>query len=106
MKNYKEFKKIYIGESDIASLILAGCDENGLVTKKLNFGEDGNYSAYLIECSNVEDVEIGNHYVLIAKFNHWLRIYDDNEKTFDEKAKEFYIYRAGEYGCIIQKINN
>lgn len=35
-----------------------------------------------------------------------IRIYDDNEKTFDEKAKEFYIYRAGEYGCIIQKINN
>lgn len=30
MKSYKEFEKIYIGDSDIASLILAGCDENGL----------------------------------------------------------------------------
>lgn len=37
MKNYKEYEKRFIGASDIAALILVGCDENGLKTSTLDF---------------------------------------------------------------------
>lgn len=89
-RTYKDFPTRYIGSSDIASLILVGCYKNlGLVMKPLHFGED---------------VEIGSHYEKIATFNSWLKIYDDEELTFDVSAKEINIFRAGEYGCIIQII--
>jgi hypothetical protein len=43
MKNYKDFKKTFIGGSDIATLILVGCrNEEGFATEPLHFGEDGN----------------------------------------------------------------
>lgn len=58
MKNYKEYEKRFIGSSDIAALILVGCDENGLKTSTLDFGEDGSYMAYVVD----EDAEIGAHY--------------------------------------------
>ncbi|MFG6393085.1 MAG: hypothetical protein K1W24_02680 [Lachnospiraceae bacterium] len=103
MKNYKDFEKIYIGSSDVAALILAGCyQEEGLKTQTLHFGEDGSYEAYLIEG---EDVTIGSHYKKMATFNHWLKIYDDNKKTFSMRAKEINVYRAGDSGCIVQAIN-
>ena len=46
MKSYKDFEKEFIGDSDIATLIMLGYDskeKDGLLLKKLNFGEDGNY---------------------------------------------------------------
>ena len=102
MKNYKDFEQEYIGESDIATLILVGCrGEEGLKTEQLHFGEDGCYRAYII---TEPDVVIGSHYKKAATFNHWLKIYDDDEKTFEKHAKEINIYRAGDFGCIIQII--
>lgn len=50
MKTYKEFEKQYIGDSDIACLILVGCGENGIKLRELHFGEDnswGNGVGYL-----------------------------------------------------------
>ena len=103
MKSYKEFEQICIGGSDIATLILVGrYQEDGLKTQPLHFGEDGIYRAYLVYGS---DVEIGSHYKKVATFNHWLKIYDDDEKTYEITAKEINIYRAGVFGCIIQIIN-
>ncbi len=102
MKTYRDFEKIYVGESDIASLILVGCyKEDELKTQVLNFGGDGTYGAYIVTDT---DAEIGNHYKKVATFNHWLKIYDDNEKTYEVRAKEITIYRAGDFGCIIQII--
>ena len=49
MRTYKDYKKWNIGSSDIASLLLLGCNENG-----------------------------------------------------DIKAKHISVYRAGEFGCVIQ----
>ena len=99
-KTYKDFETEFIGESDIATLILVGYeDENGLKLEELSFGEDGDYRAYIVYGL---DVEIGSHYRKVATFKHWLKIYDDTEKTFHRHAKEFNIYRAGEFGCIIQ----
>lgn len=101
MKNYKEFDKVFIGGSDIASLILVGCDENGaLVTQPLNFGQDDVYNAYIVD----EKAEIGSHYKEVAKFSHWMKIYDDHELVHYFRAKEIKVYRAGEMGCIVQLI--
>ena len=102
MKTYKDFEQRYIGGSNIAALILVGCrGEEGLKTEQLHFGEDGSYKAYIV---TETDVEIGSHYNKVATFNHWLKIYDDDELTYRINAKEINIYRAGEFGCIIQII--
>lgn len=101
MKNYKEYEKRFIGASDIAALILVGCDENGLKTSTLDFGEDGSYMAYVVD----EDAELGAHYKKVADFKHWLKIYDDDELTYRVNAQEINIYRAGDFGCIIQTIS-
>lgn len=50
MKSYKDFRKECIGDSDIASLVLAGHrDGIGLVTTSLHFGGDDTYYAYIVE---------------------------------------------------------
>lgn len=101
---YKDFEKIYIGSSDIATLVLVGCGDDGVKVGQLNFGSDGSYYAYIVECDNAEEIKIESHYTKVATFNHWLKIYDDDGKTFDGCGKEVNIYRAGQFGCIIQII--
>ena len=99
-KTYKDFEKRFIGSSDISSLTLVGCrNEEGLVSEQLSFGEDGSYHAYVV---TEPDVEIGVHYKKVATFTDWLKIYDEDGRTFDERAREINIYRAGDFGCIIE----
>lgn len=106
MKTYKDFDKIYIGDSDIGSVILAGCREGeGLVSEPLRFGEDGRYTAYLIKRASNEEVEIGSHYEKRASFRSWIRIYDDEELTYKAYAETINIYRSGDFGCIIELVN-
>ncbi len=101
MKNYKEFEQRFIGNSDISTLILVGCNgEEGLKTEQLHFGEDGSYKAYIVN----SETEIGSHYMKVATFNHWLKIYDDEGLTYGVEAEAINIYRAGSFGCIIQII--
>ena len=45
MKNYKEFKRVYLGSSDVASLTLRAPN----ISHVLTFGEDGAYFAYFVE---------------------------------------------------------
>ena len=99
MKNYKEYEKRFIGASDIAALILVGCDENGLKTSTLDFGEDGSYMAYVVD----EDAEIGAHYKKVADFKHWLKIYDDDELTYRINAQEINIYIAPEILAVLYR---
>lgn len=104
MKTYKEYSKEYIGSSDIATLILFGIKENiGPEPMMLFFGEDGSYYAYIIPFN---DVEIGKHYKKITEFTKWLKIYDDRGLVMDINAKKISVYRAGEFGCIIQMTND
>lgn len=50
MKSYKDFEKMYIGESDIASLTMVGfAPEQGLTAQLLHFGGDNAYSAYIVD---------------------------------------------------------
>lgn len=100
-KNYKDCEKIPMGYSDIAVLVLVGCREGqGAVTELLNFGSDGDYSAYIA----LEDTEIGEHYNKVTSFNSWLKIYDDADRIIMLYAQTINIYRAGDFGTIIQLI--
>ena len=60
MKTYKDYQKWNIGSSDIASLLLLGCNENGAEPMLLTFGSDGDYSAYIIP----DNVDIGELNIL------------------------------------------
>lgn len=95
MKHYKEFTKIYIGDSDIASLILRGPDK----LAELRFGGDNSYFAY--ECFG--DVVIGNHYTKVFESSTWLSIYDDHGRVYENyrAGESVRVFRAGDYGCII-----
>ena len=85
MKTYKEYDKVYIGESDIASLILAGYKEGvGLSLSELHFGIDGGYQAYITD----DQAEIGSHYELVQTFQVWLKIYDDSGLTAELNGEE------------------
>ena len=102
MKTYKEYGKITLGYSDIASLTLVGIKgKKELTSEILQFGSDGNYSAYIVP----ENTEIPEHYKEISAFTDWLRIYDDDSKVADLSADEIKIFRAGNFGMIIQIIN-
>lgn len=102
MKNYKHKSKIYIGNSDYASLILAGYMNNkGLTLQELHFYCDGDYWAYELD----ETYSIPQHYSLIAEYHGWMKIYDDEELTKHYKGNIIRVYRAGEFGVIIQVIN-
>ena len=105
MKTYKDFREINIGMSDVASLIMMGIKETGRSLEFLNFGEDGEYYAYLVDREEDKPVEIGSHYKKVATFTNWLKIYDDYESTLDIKGKVINVYRAGEFGCIIEVID-
>lgn len=102
MKNYKDFDKHFIGESDIAALVLVGYRKcEGVIPFMLNFGEDNSYIAYIVYGENIT---IGEHYKEIIRFNNWLKIYDDIGLKKEFKGKQIIVYRAGELGCIVQVI--
>lgn len=103
MKTYKDFKKSYIGSSDIAAILVSGPRGDGdLHAEYISFGEDGAYSAYIV---TDPDAEIGSHYQKVADFSYWMNIYDDSELVSDFHADHIEIYRSGMRGCIIRLIN-
>lgn len=93
---YKNYSKLYLGVSDIASLTLRNA--NGVYT--LNFGGDSSYSAYYV----TDDIAIPEYYSIVFEHKGWLWIYDDNGKTVNIEG-DIVIYRAGDYGCIIKVLN-
>lgn len=101
MKNYKEFRHVSLGDSDIATLIAVGGGHNpetGFIeSKAISFGEDANYEAYLV----MEPAEIGAHYKKVFECDSWLKIYDDYDRTLYIHGKHIEIYRAGMMGIII-----
>lgn len=104
MKNYKDYEMVYLGASDISCLSFRSCGE----IKNLDFGSDGVYWAYLVD----KHCKIPDHYDLKIHFRpdeygkRWLWVYDDRTRTFmTEFANEIKIYRAGDFGIIIQLLN-
>lgn len=103
LNDYHSCEKIRIGSSDIASLIAVGCGKDDLKTAAIDFGEDGDYSAYV--CG--EKTEIPGYYTKVFECHSWLKIYDDTGLVFDSTAysdwfNHFEIYRAGSFGTIIK----
>lgn len=99
-KDYHECEVINLGSSDIASLTI----RSGAITSLLKFGEDGAYSAYLVDKTNEDkEVIIPDYYELVFSCENWLKIYDDNGLTFNGYGC-FNIYRCGNFGCIIEKV--
>lgn len=96
MTHYKEYDKKYIGSSDIASLTLRF--PGGVSV--LNFGEDGSYTAYVVDGK----AELGEHYKQVLQAKYWLKIYDDTDLVRELDGDTITIYRAGDFGCIIQII--
>lgn len=94
MKNYKDYEKVFIGGSNIASLTL----RSPIDATVLNFGEDNNYLAYVVDA----EAEIGEHYKKVYECENWLKIYDDDGLVKEFKADKIEVYRAGEMGCIIR----
>lgn len=98
-KTYKSNLPEFIGTSDIASLTVRAGEFIGA----LDFGEDGSYSAYIVEDAAVV---IPDYYACVFEgVANWLNIYDDNMLNFSKRfdnLKNIKIYRAGDFGCIIQ----
>ncbi|MBR3361143.1 MAG: hypothetical protein IKG39_07375 [Lachnospiraceae bacterium] len=98
MKDYHEYKKKDIGASDIAALVVVGWTQEGVNAKMLNFGEDGSYSAYIVD----EAAEIPESYELVMEFESWVKIYDDSDLMFAASGRNIRIFRRGMQGCIIR----
>ena len=97
MKSYKDFEKVYIGCSDIASLALRSVCK----LEDIRFGGDGCYSAYEVFGN---DVEIGAHYKKVFSGDAWLWVFDDTGRAYDSGYHDGMtvdVYQAGGYGCII-----
>lgn len=101
LHSYKEYNKEYIGSSDYSSLILVGY-ENGVKIIALNFVENANYYAYIVD----DKAYIDSYCIRAAEFTAWMKIYDDDGLIHRFEADVIRVYRAGEMGCIIQLIQN
>ena len=96
---------VSLGGSDIATLIMVGmttedrpATTSHLDMKELNFGEDGEYSAWLID----GDTDVPEHYTLTAEFKNWLKIYDDEGYCTYFRSPFIRVYQSGQFGCLIQ----
>lgn len=99
MSYYKDHVEL-LGSSDVASLVLRGIQDGKEAVKLLNFGEDGDYQAYLIK----NDDEVPSHYHLEEVFQYWMKVYDDDSMTIDLKGDKIEVYKAGMRGCLIRVI--
>lgn len=95
-KDHHSYPVIQLGSSDIAQLLARSWDKVEIIKYQC----DDSYSAYVVD----EHCAIPAHYECVGRFTAWLSIYDDETRTADFKAKEINVYRAGDYGTIIQVI--
>ena len=103
MKSYRDYDRVYIGSSDIASLTIVAPRDNGdPLAKSLDFGIDSNYFAYLVD----GEAKIGDHYKLVQCCRYWMKVFDDQELTLKLHAPIIKVYRAADCGCIIQCLAN
>lgn len=105
-RTYKAYPKQNLGNSDIANITVRyASDEiennNYIHYFNLHFGSDGDYYAYLIDN---DYCKIPQHYELVFdKDVYWADFIDDKEATYHiNKQCNLKIWRAGNFGCIIQ----
>lgn len=94
-------QEVFIGSTEYDTIVLVGSQDNKIVADTLNFSGSGNFTALLIG----DKEKIDSDYKLAAKFNSWLKIYDDDGPVLEIWASEIKIYKDDAVGCIIQLIN-
>lgn len=114
VNNYRNLPAYSLGASDVGHLVMRGLRYGeGEVLEKLEFGGDGEYFARIGNvnnpclppydryfCTTVHD-KAPKYYELVAEFNWELDIFDDQMRTVSIKGTYIYVYRAGDYGCLI-----
>ena len=106
MKSYKDYLLLYLGRSDMASLVLVYFDnvDYELQSRILPMGSDGAYRGRVV----YNDVEIPSHYTKQFSINaSWVKIYDEDTLCWEGKVDAIYeFYTAGERTLLINiKIN-
>lgn len=98
---HHDYEKVFIGSSDSARLEVIHTTENGRLKSYLNFGEDGDYKAYVVD----EKCVIPDTYELICTFEGgYVNIFDDSWNHVFIEGETVQIYRRGDFGCIIKII--
>ena len=102
MKSYKDYLLLYLGRSDMASLVLVYFDnvDYELQSRILPMGSDGAYRGRVV----YNDVEIPSHYTKQFSINaSWVKIYDDKCGCWVGKGDAIYeFYTAGERTLLIK----
>lgn len=98
---HHDYEKVFIGSSDSARLKVIH-RVGGYVSKSyLNFGEDGEYEAYIVD----EKCTIPDTYELRYSFEGgYVDLFDDEGYNVYIKGETVQIYRRGNFGCIIKII--
>lgn len=98
---HHDYEKVSIGSSDSARLEVIHTTENGISKSYLNFGEDGDYKAYVVD----EKCVIPDTYELRCTFESgYVNIFDDSWNHVFIEGETVQIYRRGNFGCIIKII--
>ena len=101
MKYYKDYPLIYLGMSDMDSLVLVYFDnvDYEVQSKILPMGSDGAYRARVV----YNDVEIPAHYTKQFSINaSWVKIYDDDSLVWiGRKGAIYEFYTAGDRTLLI-----
>lgn len=99
-RNYKDCPRLELGLSDIAALTVAGMSEDGsgAVAALLNFGGDGDYSAYLAD----DSTQIPGHYTRALAFRSWAKVFDDFGRMTEFSGRRIEFWRAGDFGLIVR----
>ena len=101
MKYYKDYPLIYLGMSDMASLVLVYFDNVDYETQSriLPMGSDGVYRGRVV----YNDVEIPAHYTKQFSINaSWVKIFDDDSLCWiGRKGAIYEFYTAGDRTLLI-----
>lgn len=100
-KSYKDYPLIYLGMSDMASLVLVYFDnvDYEVQSRILPMGSDGAYMGRVV----YNDVEIPSHYTKQFSINaSWIKIYDDDALCWiGRKGAIYEFYTAGDRTLLI-----
>ena len=101
MKSYKDYLLLYLGRSDMASLVLVYFDnvDYELQSRILPMESDGAYRGRVV----YNDVEIPSHYTKQFSINaSWVKIFDDDSLVWIGRKDAIYeFYTAGDRTLLI-----
>ena len=98
---HHDYEKVFIGSSDSARLKVIHRVGNHVSKTYLNFGEDGEYKAYIVD----ESCTIPDTYELRHSFEGgYVDLFDDEGYNVYIKGETVKIYRRGDFGCIVKII--